>query len=425
MRRLVFLPLFALLLVLPACGSGTIGDLFAIFPPEAFEDPGAGDGGGLPGQFIASEIAALGGGQGVTGEIRNVVLATVASRTYAFLTAQTDGVHVVDVTDPLILNSTDFVTTIDDAHLSSPAASIAGGRVDAVAVVDNTFLVCLAIGSGAVNAVTVFDITLLIEAATNSEADLSGAFITPAGTGIAAPGNSAGKAGGVAGSGSAFFVATGGPDVIPAVIDPGTATWLEGAALDTGATVVETLDVQVNGTSSIHVSGRGPGGAYGIVALAHPALPIPTTPEIETIDVEDFDDIDDFNESVRDIAGPGNFPLDIALDTLTLLLTSDEKVLIYNVSNPFSPSLLTTIENTGFDTIAVDSDGGVTVIGAGDTLLIASTALGQARVTGQVDFAGSIVIRGVALFSTDDGTFALCCGGQTGLRVVQLSQTAQ
>jgi len=153
--RLLRLLLPALLGLLPACGSGNIGDLFSIFPREAFTPPGGTGGGGGGQPFVPAEVASLGGADGLTGEVKNIVIATVDVRTYAFLAAGASGVHVVDVTEPDLLNRGDYITTVRDAVLTPPA-SLAGGRCDALAVVDGSFLVCLAVGSGAANAVTVF-----------------------------------------------------------------------------------------------------------------------------------------------------------------------------------------------------------------------------------------------------------------------------
>jgi hypothetical protein len=425
MRSISTCILALLLLPLAAGCSGNIGDLFSIFPPEAFEPPGDGGGGGGT-TFTPREVARIGGSQGVTGSVRNVAVTTIAGSVYAFIAAGPDGVHVVDVTDPLVLNSTDYVTTIRDTRLSDPDAAVAGARVDAVAIVDGNFLVCLAVATGAANAVTVFSIPILIEDAVSPTADLSRAFVPLTGTGIAAPGNSAGKAGGVAGSGGRFFVATGGPMLQGAMIDTGTSTWTETGALEIGTTIGETLDVRVNQTTSIYVSTRTVSGAYGIVARGHPALPLPSTPEFFAIapsDPAESTSIDNFNLSSRTIAGRGNFPVDLAIDGLTLLATGNAKVFVYNITNPFAPSLISTIGNTGSETIAVAGEGGVVAIGAGTAVVLGQNALGQARTTGRVDFTGgTFAVRGVAILSTDDGTFALCCAGDQGLRVVQVSQ---
>ena len=153
MKRSSFAILLALFLAVPAC-SGNIGDVFSIFPREAFDDgggTGGGDGGGgPPAPFIPADIGGLAGGQGVTGEVRNIAIATVGFRTYAFLAAGTDGIHVVDMTEPDLVSDNSFVTTVNSSTLTAPAA-LAGGAVHDLTVVDNTFLVCIAVGTGAPN----------------------------------------------------------------------------------------------------------------------------------------------------------------------------------------------------------------------------------------------------------------------------------
>ena len=184
------LPILLFLITLPACDAN-IGDLFGVFPADVFQ-PETPDGGGpIPpdggGGFRAEEVAFLEAAQGVTGDVRNIALAQVGIVSLAFLTAGTDGVHMVDVTQPELVNSGDFLTTIHDSVLTAPPAAIAGGRVDALAVVDNTYLICLAVGSGAPNAVTVFHIPTLLSSATSPVADLSAAFVPK----IAGPARSA------------------------------------------------------------------------------------------------------------------------------------------------------------------------------------------------------------------------------------------
>ena len=167
------LSLLLILTILPACG-GDIGALFDAFPPEAFQ-PDGGAGGEIPdipggpgGTFRALEVGFLEAAQGVTGDVRNIALAQVGTQNLAFLAAGANGVHMVDTTQPELINSSDYITTIRDSVLTAPAM-ISGGRVDAIAVVDNTYLVCVAIGSGATDAVTVFHIPTLIMAATSPD----------------------------------------------------------------------------------------------------------------------------------------------------------------------------------------------------------------------------------------------------------------
>ncbi len=412
--RTLFVTL-ALLSLIAGCGGGNIGDLFSIFPADAFEDPM--DGGDNPGGgFTPAEVASLGGSQGVAGDVRNIVVASVDQRSYAFVAAGTTGVHVIDVTDPDLVDQTDVITTIRAAVLTAPAA-LAGGRVDALVVVDG-FLVCLAVGTTA-NGVSVFNLEALIAAATSTTADVSGSFIAPADAGIPVPGTASGDGGGVSGVALNFFVADGGPTLKRGIIDPAAGTWSTATEIVTLASVVQITDVQVNNTLSIYASVRTTTNTFGIVTLGNPLTPAPVTPVFSAVESENFDEIlDEF------VVGPGTYPLDLALDGISLFVTGQNRVSVFNVANPIGPSLLSTLDNTGPDTIAADVDGDVLVIGAGDRLQIAMSVIGQTRLTGQVTFGSTFTIRGVALHATTEGNFALCCAGTQGLRIVQLSQTA-
>ena len=422
MRTLLLV--FSLLSLAAGC-TGNIGDVFEIFPREAFDEgDGGGDQPGQPGQFVPAEVASLGASQGIGGDVRNVALVSLDDRTFAFIAAGVNGVHVIDVTEPDLLNETDLVTTISDAVLTAPAA-LAGGRVDALTIVDG-FLVCLAVGTVGTNGVTVFGIDDLIAAATSRTADLSAAHIPLAAgdAGIPVPGNTAGDGGGVSGISLNFFIADGSPTIKRGIIDPGAGTWSSATAIVTLASVISITDVQINQTFAIYASAETtPPGAtertFGVVTVGNPLTPAPVTPVFSEIDDEFERVIDEF------VVGPGNFPLDLALDSLTLYVTGQDALHVFNATNPIGPSLLTTLENTGEDTISVDADGGVVVIGAGSVLQIATNVLGQTRLTGQVTFGGTFTIRGVVLHSTNEGNFALCCAGTQGLRVVQLSEAAQ
>ncbi|MHC4550822.1 MAG: hypothetical protein ACYTEZ_18845 [Planctomycetota bacterium] len=422
MRSLYTLVLL-LVPVLAGCGGGNIGDLFSIFPPEAFQpgDGGDGDGGGPPLPFQPADIGGLGGSDGVSGDVRNIVLAQVGAGTYAFLAAGPNGVHVVNVTNPDLVNRGDYVTTIQDGVLTDPAASLAGGRVDALAVVDNAFLVCVAVGTAATNAVTVFGLVELIARATDPSADLSPAFIPleAANPGIAVSGTADGKAGGVSGANGTFFVATGGPELGIGVITPGTPSWAAAPPFDPTVPEVDNfLDVRVLPPLSIVTSVKR-GTTYGLLSLALANPPVPALPQI--IDVADADDNFD-NVAADFISGPGNHPLDLASDGITNIYVSgdnDVKVLAVTltVQNP--------IAGTGSDTIAVDASTGLVAVGAGDAVRVYSYLAGRAQQTAAVSFPGTFTIRGVALLTTDQGSFVICCAGSGGMRVVQLTQTQQ
>jgi len=420
MRRALPAVLLLLPLLLPACGTGNIGDLFSIFPKEAFEPPsGGGGGGGTPTPFVPKEVAALGGGQGVTGNVRNVAIATVGTEVYAFLAAGTDGVHVVNVTRPDLLNKTDVVTTIRDSNLTGdPAAEIAGGAVHDLAVVDSNFLVCIAVGTGALNAVTVFEIPTLIANATSPTADLSAAFVPPAGGAeIPVPGVG-GKGGGVSGSGGDFLVATGGAVLRHGVIDPSGPSWSLGSDLDFAtATPGQLTDVLVNQTTAVYASGKNAADKWGVFAAGHPDLPIPAGATFTQVE-------GDFSAVLDDVVtGPGSYPLNLAHNTLNLYATGDDEMQIFNITtNPFAPSLLSVLPATGVHTIAVSALGTTFGLGTGSAFLVGSNAVGAARITATITFPGTFTIRGSVQLTTDEGAFALVCAGTGGLRVIQLTQ---
>ncbi len=408
-------------LSLGGCGSGTIGDLFHAFPQEVFRPPDQGPptpppGGG--GGFTAGEVKFLEAAQGVSGDVRNIALAQVGARTLAFLAAGTSGCHVVDVTKPELVNSTSYVTTIRASNLTAPAA-IDGGRVDAVAVIDNAYVVCVAVGTAAPNAVTVFHIPTLVAAATSPGANLSAAYVPGTG-GIPVPGTATGKAGGVSGAGSVFVVATGGPALGFGVITPGSpGAWTALPAFTSAASpaVDRFLDAFLR-FPNIYVSVQS-GTTFGILALNVTLSPAPAvtvaTPEVIAIP-------GDFPLVASDsISGPANFPLDLDVDTSNLFIGGDDEVQIFNVTNPVLPAPLNIAQNTGVDTIAVEASGGFFAVGAGDRVRVYSTLTGQPLQTASVTFTGTFAIRGVALHSSSAGRFVLCCGGTRGLRIVQWS----
>jgi len=417
MRSVSALLLLALVAV-AGCGNGNIGDLFAIFPKEAFEGDGDVPGDGeIPLPFFPKEIDALAGGQGVTGDIRNIALATISGSTYAFMAAGTDGIHVADVTLPDLINTESYVVNVRDGV---NGASIAGVAVHDLTVVDNRFLVCLAVGTGATNAVTVFDLDLLIPAVVaNPAADVSTTIIPPApANGIAVPG-AGGKGSGVSGSTAAFVVATG-TGLVAATINPATpALWaLSPAQPDFGTTNPAAItDVLVNGTTAVYATGTNATGSFGLFVMAHPALPIPSTPAFRTIEGNFQTVIDNF------VTGPGTYPLDLASNGLNLYVSGVDEVLVYSITNPLGPSLVSTVRQTGPDTISVAAEGVTFTVGADDALAIGSNVIGQTSLIGEVSFPGTFTIRGVAMSTTDAGSFAFCCAGTSGMRVVQLTES--
>lgn len=413
-----------LVLLLPACGNGTLADIWSRFPADQFPgggDGGGGGGGGGGGTFTPRETAFLDDAQGITGDVRNVALAIVGAQTLAFLSAQTEGVHIVDVTAP---------NTITQASVRGriPGTLLAGGRADAVAVVDETYLVALAVGAVDVdgNAVSVFHVpSLLTILATPPPHDFAPALAPRIGTGaIAAPGNDEGKAAGVSGALSAFLVATGGNSLGTAAISPGVpGSWTAGPAFTPSSPPVDhVLDVLVNGTNA-YLSVES-AGTFGILAVSLVPTPTVTTPTVLTVPGT-------FSTLATDpIAGPGNFGLDLARDGSTLFVTGRNAVSLFNLTNPAVPAPLpppaNQVGSTGADTIAVTGglgNGGFAV-GAGDRVRVFSPSLtaGFAQ-EAEVVFAAPATMRGLAPRSAATGRFLLCCAGSRGLRVVQWRNT--
>jgi hypothetical protein len=424
MRPLLRSLLPLLLLLSAGCGSGTLGDIWDALPEEAFnpDDPGGGGGGGGGGAITLEEVAAIAGSQGVIGTVKNIALATIGSETFAFLAAGPDGCHVVDVTSPDLVTSTSYVTTIRQSVLAT--ATLAGGRVDAVAVIDNAALVCVAVVPGtSANCVTVFNLPALIAAATTSTADLSAAVVPPTTPGtdlIAVTGDPAlGKGGGVAGVNGNFFVATGTALVAAKIEVTGTPpalSWtLQAApALGTPAFTAVT-DVAVGsagGVTAVFASGKRSDGEFAVCATSL-GNPLPGVQTI--IDSEVQRVIDEF------VSTAGNYPLDLTFDALTLFVTAYNEVFVYTVSTSGTGlSLVSTVSGTGANTIAVGAGSGSFVVGAGDTVRVGTSALGQARLTASLKFPGTYTMRGVATRSTPEGLFFLACAGTGGFRVLQV-----
>lgn len=421
MRPLLRSLLPFLLLLAAGCGNGTLGDIWHSFPEEVFNPPsdGGGGGGGGGGGVTLEEVAGLAGGQNVTGTVKNIALATVAGETFAFLAAGTDGCHVVDVTAPDLVTGSSYVTTIRPSALTVAPAELAGGRVDAVAVVDNTFLVCVAVTAAVPNCVSVFNLQTLIPAATSSTADLSASFIPPTTPGtdlIAVTGDSMGKGGGVAGVAGSFYVATGSK-LASAKIEltgvPPALTWTLGADVPLGTPAFTSVtDVTVGtavGATAIFASGKRDDGKFA-VALTAPGVPVAVSTVVES-EVQRV--IDDF------VSTAGNYPLDLAFDVLNLYVTGNDEVFVYSVSSG-SLQLVSTISSTGSKTISVAGGSSAFAVGAGDAIRVGTNVLGQARVTGAHTFPSTYTVRGVAVRSTNEGAFFLACAGTGGLRILRV-----
>jgi len=432
MRRIFIL---SGLLFLLGC-TGNIGDLFDAFPASAFE-PDQPDGGlpPIPGAFDAIEIGFAESAQGVTGDVRNIEVLSFGAQVLAFCTAGPDGVHIVDVTRPDRIPAATHITTVSDANLTAPA-EIAGGRVDAIAIIDGTYLVCVAVGTSATNAVTVFHIPTLMDRAITPTSDLSDAYIgkVPLTEDIAVPGNAMGKAGGVAGFAGNFMVATGGPELgIGAIITGTPLMWagLPAATVDTPK-IDEFLDVKIGGTA-IYTSVKDETGKYGILAASftitppdppNPALPptitvIAAAPDITEIVGTRFDTLE-----TDSITGPGNFFLDLSLDIGSLYVTGDDRVHSFTITAPTNPGIGPIADFTGLRTISVAAQNGTFAIGNRDQVRIYTSFTGQPVLQSQYEFPNTLrQIRGVALIAATDGRYVLCCAGERGLRIVQWSNT--
>jgi len=418
MRPLLRSLLPSLLLLAAGCGNGTLGDIWHSFPEGVFNPDQGGGGGGGGGGVTLEEVASLAGGQKVTGTVKNIALATIGGETFAFLAAGTDGCHVVDVTAPDLVTAKSYVTTIRPSVLTVAPAELAGGRVDAVAVVDNTFLVCVAVNAGAANCVSVFNLQLLIPAATSSTADLSASFIPPTTPGtdaIVVTGDMSGKGGGVAGVTGTIYVATG-TKLASAKIDISAApalTWTLGADVSLGTPAFTTVtDVTVGtavGATAIFASGKRDDGKFA-VAITTPGAPSAVS---TVVDSEVQKVIDDF------VTTEGTYPLDLAFDVLNLYVTGNNEVFVYGVSTG-SLQLTSTISSTGSKTISVAGGSSAFAVGAGDAVRIGTNVIGQARVTGSLTFPGTFTVRGVAIRSTSEGAFFLACAGTGGLRILRV-----
>ena len=92
-----------------SCGHDPLSDIWDAFSADAFDSgmddgmDGGGDG-GRPPMFEPLVTVRLDDAQGITGDVRNIALATLGAQTLAFLSAQTDGVHIVDVSVPSTIN---------------------------------------------------------------------------------------------------------------------------------------------------------------------------------------------------------------------------------------------------------------------------------------------------------------------------------
>jgi hypothetical protein len=424
MRQSSSIFLILLLGLLPAACNGNIGDLFSIFPASAFapdEPDGEQPNPGVPGAFEPTEVGFLGATQGVTGDVRNIALATLNSQTYAFLAAGADGVHMVNVTDASTINPSSYITTIDDTVLLGTAAELAGGRVDDIAVLGNAYLVCVAVGSGSANAVTIFHIQTLIERATSSPADLSDAFVPGSGN-ILADGTPGGNGGGVSGASiagvSVFLVASGGPTLGGGFISAGTpGTWTAIApASSTTPQIDNFVKVEFGAASAYAVVAQGDTIALATVAISvTPTIGItvnetllPLTGVFSTLDA-----------SLA--ATPGTFPATTALDVAQTLYVSEQNALrTYSAVSPGVPTESDQLFSAGFDIGGIAAQPGFLAISNSSSLTFYSNLAGPFARIGAFQSAGRRNF-GVEFTSGTGGRFAIVCADSNGMRVIQWS----
>jgi hypothetical protein len=413
------------LVAVPGCGNGNIGDLFSIFPPEAFNpDTGQGDDGGIPGLpgagGTAEEVGFIEAAQGVDGDVRNIAVAQFGSDTYAFLSAGIGGMHVVRTTEPERVNS-NHVATIEPATLN-------GNRCDTLAVIDNTYVVCVAVGTAAPMAVTVFHIPTLINAG------IAGGDVTTSlaphagGPDIAVPGID-GNGGGVSGIASTFAIATGGPELGIGLITTGSpGSWISGPALTSPADPKVDNFIDVTLTLTGLFASVKSDDIFGVILATVQGTPPNVTISIQTPQPIDMEQPSSNNANIdnviaRDVVGPGNYPLDLHFDALQLYVTGDRDVRVFAATSPSSLGQPLIVENGIVDTIAVDALSGNFAIGQSTQLQVWSVLSGTPVRVVNFTFSGiNIRCRGVKLTSSRFGNFVLCCAGERGLRVVRWGQ---
>ncbi|MHC4940864.1 MAG: LVIVD repeat-containing protein [Planctomycetota bacterium] len=412
--------LLPLLLALIAACSGNIGDLFSAFPASAFEPDEPADGGGdrpPPGSFEPIEVGFAASASGVTGNVRNIATATVSGRDLAFLSAGPDGVHIVDVSNPGNFSSASVITTVDDLVLDGAPAAIAGGQVDDVAVVDNNYLVCIAVGTGAANAVTIFHIPTLLDLSETSPSDLSGAFVPGTGN-IPVPGTPDGNGGGVSGSTGIFVVAAGGSELGLGSITAGQpGTW---SALPP----VTSANPQIDNFIDVDLAFPA---AYAVVAqgndlfLATFGVQLGVPPSIGVVG-----DLLPLTGSLSNFDGnaaafPGTFPSTLARDvTGTLYVSEQNSIRIYSLANPTAPTETSAIFSAGFEIAGLAADTAVVVRSNSANVTVYANFQGVTSPAAIWDVAGRRNL-GIALVSDTGGRYALVCANNNGLRVVQWS----
>lgn len=424
MRRVLTTILILASGLLSTACDGNVGDIFSAFPVTAFtpEAPGGVPPGGIPGGFRPIEVGFLGSSQGVTGTVRNIATASVSGRSIAFLSAESDGVHLVDVSLPGRITPAAYITTIHDSVLSDAAATIAGGRVDDVAVIDNTYLVCLAVGSGAPNAVTVFHIPTLLERATSAGADLSDAYVPGIGD-IVANGTSSGNGGQVAGGNNIFLVASGGPTMGMGFITAGTpGTWAALPPVPAATPPIDNFLTVVFATPAAYaVVAQGDDLSVATISLAI-AVPPSVTLEPSRLPLTgSFAALD-----AKAAAVPGAFPTAMAINiTRTIYVAGLNDVRIFNATAPSSPTESNTIFSAGLEISGMVADATLFALANNSTITFRTSVLG-----GRLTEVGSYSAAGrrnfdMALASDREGRYVLSCAGGLGLRIIRWSDIPQ
>jgi hypothetical protein len=248
---------------------------------------------------------------------------------------------------------------------------------------------------------------------------LSGSFLPPTTPGtdaIGVTGDAAGKGGAAAGTGVNFWVATGtGLAAAKVELAPLPTSWTldtttpPSLGVPTFTTVADVAVSSLGGVTTLFASGKRTDGLFA-VATTTPGAPLGFS---TVVDSEVQDVIDEF------VSTSGNYPLDLAIDALSLFVTGQNEVFVYTVG-PTGLTLVSTLANTGQNTIAVSAGSSSFIVGAGDSVRVGTNVLGQARLTGSLTFPSTFTIRGVAMRSTADGLFFLACAGTGGLRILSV-----
>ena len=356
----------------------------------------------------AFETASVVEDDGADGYLNNVCTATVGATEYAFVSAGTDGIHIIEVEDIQSPGGLTYLATISSSTIGG-GKEIAGDRSDALAIVDNTHLVSLAIGSGAVdansNGVTVFDIGEIDSILGGSTPyDFQTAILTRTGSGvIAIPGDND-RGGGVAGDNGVFVVATGGTNAGVADITSGSpGTWQARSAIDMSMTA--SYDAAISG-STAYVSARS-GSDYGVVVL-----------DLDTPDASSLHEVAGrFSRYADcDFAGRGNFALSLALLDDVLLVSGDDEVIRFDMSDPGTPALLAPLRDAGVNAVSLDVNSSLAAVG-GDFEVRTYRVESESAVPLSRNRVGDpLRVLGVAVRS--DGTL-LCAAGNGGLRAVR------